>query len=183
MASSPRRRAFAPLLIAAATVLATPVLAQTAAPAHVHTDASSEPAPAAAGDPALRAKLEAQSLGYEVDEDGDFRIVVGWRQEGRSQLVFVSGQPNPLGDSTVREVFSPAARVPADGFSAEQANRLLRDSQENVLGAWEIAGDVLFYVIKLHDDADGARFAEAVDTVAQLADDMEIQLSDGGDDL
>ncbi|MDR7192598.1 hypothetical protein [Luteimonas terrae] len=125
----------------------------------------------------LAQRLDAQGVRYERDEDGDYRVVFAWQQENRSQLAFVAAGAHVLGDSAVREVFSPAAPVPAGGFSAEQADMLLRDSQRNVLGGWEIAGDTLFYVIKLHDDADGARFEQALEIAAELADDMELQLT------
>lgn len=125
----------------------------------------------------LAQRLDAQGVRYERDDDGDYRIVFAWQQENRSQLAFVAGSAHVFGDSAVREVFSPAAPVPPGGFSAEQADMLLRDSQRNVLGGWEIAGDTLFYVIKLHDDADGARFEQALEVAAQLADDMELQLT------
>lgn len=149
-------------------------------------DASGEPvrpaeAPVAItvadGDDSMATRLDAQGVRYERDEDGDFRVVFAWQQEQRSQIAFVSGAAHALGDSAVREVFSPAARVPEGGFTAEQADMLLRDSQRNILGGWEIAGDMLFYVIKLHDDADGARFEQALEVAAQLADDMELQLT------
>lgn len=130
----------------------------------------------------LAQRLDAQGVGYERDEDGDYRVIFVWQQENRSQQAFVAGSAHVLGDSAVREVFSPAAPVPEGGFSAEQADMLLRDSQRNILGGWEIAGDTLFYVIKLHDDADGARFEQALEVAAQLADDMELQLT-GGDNL
>ncbi|WP_143704024.1 MULTISPECIES: hypothetical protein [Luteimonas] len=170
-------------LAALALALAASASAQTPAPVSGGDALSGQTAAMPEGDPSVRARLDAQSLGYEVDEDGDFRIVVGWQQEDRSQLTFVAGRTHPLDTGAVREVFSAAARVPAGGFGAEQANLLLRDSQTNVLGAWEIDGDVLFYVIKLYDDADGARLREAVDMAAQIADDMEIQLSGGKDEL
>lgn len=130
----------------------------------------------------LAKRLDAQGVRYERDEDGDYRVVFAWQQENRSQLAFVAGSAHVLGDSAVREVFSPAAPVPEGGFSAAQADMLLRDSQRNVIGGWEIAGDTLFYVIKLHDDADGARFEQALEVAAELADDMELQLT-GGDAL
>ena len=158
----------------------TPAADLTQGHSHDHAHAAVGTA-ADRGDATVRARLDAQGLGYEVDDDGLFRMLVSWQQENRSQLAFISGQSNGAGSSAVREVFSPAARVPEGGFSAEQADMLLRDSQQNVLGAWEIAGDLLFYVIKLHDDADGARLQEAVDVAAQIADDMEIRLSGGQD--
>lgn len=125
----------------------------------------------------LAQRLDAQGVRYERDEDGDYRVVYAWQQENRSQLAFVAGSAHVLGDSAVREVFSPAAPVPQGGFAAAQADMLLRDSQRNVLGSWEIAGDTLFYVIKLHDDADGARLEQALEVAAELADDMELQLT------
>ncbi|VXB27441.1 conserved exported hypothetical protein [Luteimonas sp. 9C] len=125
----------------------------------------------------LAQRLDAQGVRYERDADGDYRVVFAWQQEDRSQLAFVAGTAHVLGDSAVREVFSPAAPVPQGGFSAAQADMLMRDSQRNVLGSWEIAGDTLFYVIKLHDDADGARFEQALEVAAELADDMELQLT------
>lgn len=135
----------------------------------------------AASDDTLAARLDARGVRYERDADGDYRVVFAWQQEGRSQVAFVAGRAHVFGDSAVREVFSPAARVPDGGFDARQSDMLLRDSQSNILGAWEIAGDVLFYVIKLHDDADGARIEQALEAAAQLADDMELRL--GGDDV
>lgn len=142
--------------------------------------AAAAPAATPAPPDTLAQRLDARSVRYERDEDGDFRVVFAWQQENRSQIAFVSGSAHALGASAVREVFSPAAPVPAGGFSAEQADMLLRESQRNILGGWEIAGETLFYVIKLHDDADGARIEQALETAAELADDMELQLT-GGD--
>lgn len=142
--------------------------------------AAAPPAATPAGHDTLAQRLDAQGVRYERDEDGDFRVVFAWQQENRSQIAFVSGNAHALGDSAVREVFSPAAPVPAGGFSADQADMLLRESQRNILGGWEIAGETLFYVIKLHDDADGARIEQALEIAAELADDMELQLT-GGD--
>lgn len=140
-------------------------------------DSPLAPGTAAMPDDSIAARLDARGIRYERDEDGDFRVVFAWQQEGRSQLAFVSGRAHPLGDSAIREVFSPAAPVPAGGFGAEQADMLLRESQRNILGGWEIAGDTLFYVIKLHDDADGARIEQALEIAAELADDMELRLT------
>ena len=162
------------LLASSAGSIAAPPGLATHAPAPGSTHA-------AAYDDTLAARLDARGVRYERDADGDYRVVFAWQQEGRSQVAFVAGRAHVFGDSAVREVFSPAARVPEDGFDAGQSDMLLRDSQSNILGAWEIAGDVLFYVIKLHDDADGARIEQALEAAAQLADDMELRL--GGEDV
>lgn len=165
-------------LAAAALLLAAD--ASPAAPP-VRLDAPRPPlAPAelpVASDATVGARLEAHGMQYERDGDDAYRVVFAWQQEQRSQVAFIAGRAHRLGDSAVREVFSPAARVPEGGFDAARSDMLLRDSQANILGAWEIAGDVLLYVIKLHDDADGARLAQALEVAAQLADDMELRLT------
>lgn len=159
-----------------AAVLALPLASLAAAAAPPLPVGLVPPAPVAS-DATGGARLDARGVRYERDEDGDYRVVFAWQEEQRSQVAFVAGRAHAFGDGAVREVFSPAARVPEGGFDAERAGMLLRDSQTNILGAWEIAGDVLFYVIKLHDDADGARLEEALEAAAQLADDMEQRLT------
>ena len=167
-------------LLSVGVLLASSAGSIAAPPAPAARPAAPDVGPAASDD-TLAARLDARGVRYERDADGDYRVVFAWQQEGRSQVAFVAGRAHVFGDSAVREVFSPAARLPDGGFDARQSDMLLRDSQSNILGAWEIAGDVLFYVIKLHDDADGARIEQALEAAAQLADDMELRL--GGDDV
>ena len=49
-----------------------------------------------AADPALEAKLKEAKLEYVIDGDGDYKIVYEWSQDQRSQVVFISGQPEGL---------------------------------------------------------------------------------------
>src|SRR5690606_22364826 len=63
---------------------------------------------AGAADPTLEALLKAADLPYEIDEDGDYAIVIEWSQEKRSQLVYVSGTIQDLDDTRLYSVFSPA---------------------------------------------------------------------------
>lgn len=131
---------------------------------------------------AIKAKLESAGVKFEVDDDGDFKSVYNYEEEGRTQLVFVSGKVNEIDGLVVREVFAPAAGVPDGGFSREQAQRLLTDSQDKILGAWEVSGSTLVFVVKLPDSASGAQFETAMDVAAAAADDMEIELTNGADE-
>lgn len=137
-------------------------------------------APASALDRSVEARLEARGTGYEVDEDGDYKILVRFARENRTQLVFVSGHTQSIPGFSVREVFSPAARLKRDGLDGAKALELMRDSRSKKLGAWEIAGDVLYYVIKLPDSIDAVELDSAILIAAELADDAEISFS--GDD-
>ena len=141
-------------------------------------------APAAhAEDAAVKTRLDARGVKYEVDDDGDFKITYNYSKEKRSQLVFVSGSTESVGGFKIREIFSPAARLDKDGVNGAKALELLAESRKNKLGGWEVAGDILYFVVKLPDSIDAAQLESAMDIAAETADDMEIELSGDRDDL
>jgi hypothetical protein len=134
-------------------------------------------------DASVKAKLDALELQYEVDGDGDYKLIFSFDDDGRSQMLFVSGGTQAIGDMKVREIFAPAARVEADGVDGAVALEMLADSRTNKLGAWEIGGDVLYYVVKLPDDIDAAQLEQVMHIVAVMADQMEARLTGDRDDL
>ena len=138
--------------------------------------------PAIAGDGAVEARLDARGINYEIDEDGDYKILISYKDENRTQLVFVSGATETIKGFVVREVFSAAGKVKADGVHGK-AMALLEDSRTNKLGAWEVAGDVLSYVIKLPDSVDATQLEGAIEIAAEIADNKEIELSGKKDEL
>lgn len=159
-----------PALATLLALLCAPALAQDAA----------APAPPA-GDP-VAARLAERGIEYDIDQDGDYRVVYSWTHEERSQLVFVSGRAEEVGGKRIRQVFAPAARLSGD-LDAAAANGLLRDSQTRKLGAWEISGDILYYVVKLPEESDAAMLELAMSAAAEIADDKELELTGGQDDL
>ena len=128
-------------------------------------------------DASVQARLDARGVKYEIDDDGDYKVTYSYREEGRTQLVFVSGGTENIRGFTVREVFAPAGRVERDGIDGRKALELLADNRRKKIGDWELAGDVLYYVIKLPDSVDAATLKSAMDIAAETADDMEIELS------
>jgi hypothetical protein len=137
----------------------------------------------AAADASVATRLDARGIKYEVDMDGDYKVTYNYAKEGRTQLVFVSGGTQSVAGFTVREVFSPAARVAGDGIDGAKALELLAESRNTKLGSWEIAGDVLYFVLKLPENLSAAQLESAMDIAAETADDMEIQISGDRDDL
>ncbi|GHA83207.1 hypothetical protein [Cognatilysobacter bugurensis] len=133
--------------------------------------------PPAHADASIETRLKARGLQYEADEDGDYKLVYRYEKEGRTQLVFVSGSTEKVGGFIVREVFSPAARADRDGIDGGKALTLLADNRSNKLGAWELHGDTLVFVIKLPDNVDAMQLESALDIAAQSADEMEKELS------
>ncbi len=137
----------------------------------------------ALADSSVAKRLDARGVTYTVDEDGDYKVIYNYAEEGRTQLAFVSGGTEDVAGFRVREVFAPAARLEQDRIDGARALALLADSRSQKLGAWEIAGDVLYFVIKLPDSVDGAALEAALDIVAQVADDKEIEFSGDRDEL
>ena len=138
--------------------------------------------PVHAGDASVTARLDARGLKYEVDGDGDYKILISYKDEGRTQLVFVSGATESVKGLSVREVFSPAGRVGSDGLGSK-ALALLEESRTQKIGAWEVSDDVLYYVIKLPDSVDATQLEAAIEIAAESADNKEIELSGDKDAL
>lgn len=139
--------------------------------------------PAAAEDASVAKRLAALDLQYEIDGDGDFKIVFGYPDEDRSQIVFVSGASQTVQGITIREISAPAALIEDNDIDGVKALMLLKNSSINKIGSWEIRGDVVYFVAKVIEPMSSADLCTVLETVAATADDMEIELTGSKDDL
>ena len=135
------------------------------------------------GDASVESRLKAQELAYKVDDDGDYRMTVSWKQEDRSQLVFVSGKTEEFNGVQIREVFAPAARLDVNGLTQVQANNLLADASKRKFGGWEVSGSTLYFKAKLAEPMNPKLLHDIVLAVAEAADNMELEITPGKDDL
>ena len=133
---------------------------------------------AATPDAGIRAKLEARNVPFEVDSDGDFKVVVNYKSEGRTQLVYVRTAIETWGKSRVREVWSYAYE---GEFNALVGNRLLEASYKLKLGSWVKQNNRALMVVKIDADADAEELQNAISFAAEVADEMEKELTDGKD--
>lgn len=136
-----------------------------------------------AEDASVKARLDATSTKFELDEDGDYKVTYSFQKEKRSQLVFVSGGVEEVQGLRIRQIFSPAARIQKDGITDAKAMELLKESNRNKLGSWEVAGDILYFVVKVPDSIDAVQMEAVMNIAASTADDMETKLSGDRDDL
>ena len=140
--------------------------------------------PASATDPAIEALLKASGLSYEVDKDDDYTAVVEWDKDGRSQLVYISGTIEDMAGVQVFTVFSPAYVLDAEGgIDVALARRLLTENGKFKIGAWETAGKNVYFTTKIPAGISGAQFKTLLLATAETADDMELELTPGKDDL
>ena len=141
--------------------------------------------PAPAPDPQVRQQLDELGYEYEVDEDGDYRLVfeMADNTEKRSQLVYVRTPVESYGVLRVREIWSPGYKADGTVFPAPVANRLLAATQDNKVGAWAKQDEYAVFVVKLPADADAKALDDAIDAAITSADAMEAELTPGKDDL
>jgi hypothetical protein len=139
--------------------------------------------PAAAQDRSVATRLDKEGLKYEVDKDGDYKLLFDYTEEGRTQIVFVSGATQTVSGMTIREIFAPAARIEEDKVTGSKALVLLEDSSTNKVGSWEIRGNVLYFVIKVPESLTSTELATLAKIAAESADNKEIELTGGGDEL
>ena len=137
----------------------------------------------AAADDTVAKRLDARGIKYEVDVDGDYKVTYNYPKEGRTQLVFVSGSTQEITGFEIREVFSPAARIDAHGVTPDRLAELMAMNRSYKFGAWEVGGDVLYFVIKVPEPLTAAQLEAAMDIAAETADDMEIEISGDEDGL
>jgi len=132
---------------------------------------------AAEADKAVGRALDKLEYTYEVDEDGDFKMVFDM-DDGRSQLAFVRSTVEEFGKHKIREIWSPAYNSPGKQFPAAVANRLLEDSQDAKMGAWVKQDQLAMFVVKVDANATPEALSDAIDAAIRTADAMELELTE-----
>ncbi|MBW8374290.1 hypothetical protein [Stenotrophomonas sp.] len=132
---------------------------------------------AAEPDKAVGRALDTLKYTYEVDEDGDYKMVFDM-DDGRSQLAFVRSTVEEFGKHKIREIWSPAYNSPGKQFPAAVANRLLEDSQDAKMGAWVKQDQLAMFVVKVDANATSEALSDAIDAAIRTADAMELELTE-----
>lgn len=132
---------------------------------------------AAEPDKAVGRALDTLKYTYEVDEDGDYKMVFDM-DDGRSQLAFVRSTVEEFGKHKIREIWSPAYNSPGKQFPAAVANRLLEDSQDAKMRAWVKQDQLAMFVVKVDATATPEQLSDAIDAAIRTADAMELELTE-----
>ncbi len=135
------------------------------------------------GDSRVRTLLEKADLKYEVDEDGDFRLVFEW-EDGRSQLVFISSATSALDGLEIREVWS-VGYLSEDMMPAKIMKNLLEENAEVKLGAWQLLRmgekDAGVFSAQIAADTDAKTLGTVLNAVSITADEKEKELMKSDD--
>ena len=133
-------------------------------------------AAAADADKAVARHLDKLGYTYEVDEDGDYRMVFDVEGD-RTQMVYVRSSVEDFGSHNIREIWSPAYSSKTKQFPVAVANRLLEDSQDAKMGGWVKQDTTAMFVVKIDADATADQLSDAIDAAIRTADAMELELT------
>jgi hypothetical protein len=95
------------------------------------------PAIAGTPDPRVRSAIEKVGLKYEITKDGDFKVLLRF-DDNRTQIVLINSNTERINDTSIeiREIYTLSYR--SNGYlDATVANKMLKDSQNRKIGAWE----------------------------------------------
>lgn len=133
-------------------------------------------------DASVKKTLDKADLKYEIDEDGDFKMVIGL-EEGRTQLVFVYSSVLTYDGVNVRTIMSPLKVADnREELSEDLLYQLLVENGENKIGSWEIIeapdGKLMFqYVVKVPTDLNADDLRSMIGLAAVAADQIENKIS------
>jgi hypothetical protein len=133
-------------------------------------------------DASVKKTLDKADLKYEIDDDGDFKLVIGLG-EGRTQLVFVYSSVLTYEGVTVRTIMSPLMVAETrEELSADLLYQVLVENGENKIGSWEIieAPDgkrMVQYVVKVPTDLNADDLRSMIGLAAVAADQVEKKTS------
>jgi len=144
--------------------------------------AISVPVVASAADAVVGRQLDSLKLKYEVDKDGDYKMVYDLGG-GRTQLVWVRSKTYTYRSEQIREIWSPGYRSISETIPEKIANRMLENSNEVKLGGWVKQGRVGMFVVKVPTDASAETLGDAITAAARTADGLEQEFSGKKDEF
>ncbi len=182
MNSQPLVHRFVRALFGFAVALALLIPAMTSRAAAQLGQAEASPA-----DPFVGKALDNLELVYEIDEDGDYKML--FELDGdRSQLVYVFSAVETFGALRIREVWAPVAKP--KNLTASVAKKLLAENQSVKFGAFRVldsANDegepaiLIAFAAHISADTTGDALMSALEMVYSQADEMEAELTAADD--
>jgi len=136
-------------------------------------------------DPRVEKALKKLGLKYEVDEDGDFKLVFAV-EDNRTQVVIISSTTETLGKMEIREVWSPIAKF-ASTPPCDLSLKLLEKHGTFKIGSYQYkklrsGSYLLVFIVHLSAEAPAEELGSIVRAVARTADETEMAIV-GNDDF
>lgn len=138
-------------------------------------------AKAARVDTRLRAAVDAAGLSYDINARADLQLVIEY-DDGRSQSVTLQSTTLRYDVGEQRDVYSLAHRFGEDEtLDPALLQRLLGENNTFTLGFWALQDRHLYAIARIPARASPLQVREAVRFVAEVADELERELSGDAD--
>lgn len=116
--------------------------------------------------------LTRAELKYETDDDDDYKVLMEV-ENGRTQLVFISGETEDCNDTDVRHIWSIACED-VDSLSSNVLPKCMKNNSDYPIGAWELTEEnTLIFCVKTVDSFDADDLSNIISFVAETADRFE----------
>lgn len=136
-------------------------------------------APSSKVDARARSAMEASGLKYSIDDDGDFRIIIGF-DDKRDHLVIVNSNTESYKDIEIREVWAVAAK--SEQFSRKRLFTLLEKNSKYKFGHWSVRRsndkDTAIFCCQVPANINGDDLRSVINLVAVEADKVEEEWTD-----
>ena len=135
-------------------------------------------------DQRVQAALDADDWNYEIDGDGDFKLVVGFSNEDRSQLVWVRSTTLTVSDMEIREIWSPVyANGNSQSVPPDVAQWAIEESWNLTIGSLAADAQGTVYVVsKIDAIAQSSILSSVIRVTASTGDELE-KVYSADDDL
>ncbi|MCA9079470.1 MAG: hypothetical protein KDA58_02880 [Planctomycetaceae bacterium] len=134
-------------------------------------------------DQRVRVLLDDLGLKYEIDDDGDFKMVFEVGDSGRSQLVWIRSATETYRELEIREIISPGYKAESGDFPGVIALRLLEDNRQKKLGGWQKDGNMGIFVTHVGATVKADTLHSAIIFAVEAADEMEQKISGDKDEF
>ena len=137
------------------------------------------------GDPRIKKILDEKDIKYEVDIDGDYKVIFDLGDD-RSQVAFINSNVEEFAGCEIREIWSPGL-VGEGELSQRVANELLSRNQQYKLGSWSTMksdGNIAaVFKVAIDANATSDELISSLFVVLRVADDIEKEFLQGSDKL
>jgi hypothetical protein len=137
------------------------------------------------GDPRIKKILDEKDIKYEVDIDGDYKVIFDLGDD-RSQVAFINSNVEEFAGCEIREIWSPGL-VGEGELSQRVANELLSRNQQYKLGSWSTMksdGNIAaVFTVAIDANATSDELISSLFVVLRVADDIEKEFLQGSDKL
>ena len=134
-------------------------------------------------DAVVEAQLKSKGIKYEIDQDGDFKVVYEVGDAGRTQLAYVRTHVDEYGELRIREILSLGYRSEGNSFPPLVANRMLDHNNEVKLGAWATQDNLAVFTVKISADATADELVDALEFAVNAADKLEEEFTGSKDEF